>query len=84
MRMRMKSRLTLTVDPRVSHRAKDVARRRGMSLSAMVEQLLEEAAEPQLVKPRSCFSQRWRGKMQLSEPVDARAAKLHAKYKLSK
>ena len=78
----MKSRLTLTVDPKVSHRAKDFARRHGMSLSAMVEQLLAEAAGPQPAKRRASFSQRWRGKMRLAQPTDERSARLHAKYKL--
>ena len=79
----MKSRLTLTVDPKVSHRAKDLARRQGVSLSAMVEQLLAEASGAPPAKRRASFSQRWRGKLKLAQPTDERMARLQAKYKLS-
>jgi len=82
--MRMKTRVTLTVDPVVSHRAKNVARRQGISLSALVERLLAEAAGPPPAKHGTPFSQRWKGKMQLATPTDERSARLHAKYKLTK
>jgi hypothetical protein len=80
----MKSRLTLTVDPKVSYRAKDLARQRGISLSAMVEQLLAEADGRPAAKREAPFSERWRGKLELAEPTDKRSARLHAKYGLSK
>ncbi len=68
----------------VSHRAKDVARRQGISLSALVEKLLVEASGPPQKERSRSFSQRWKGKMQLSAPLDERAARLQAKYKLTK
>jgi hypothetical protein len=81
--MRMKSRITLTVDPMVSHRAKDVARRQGISLSSLVEKLLAEASGP-LPKERSAsFSQRWKGQMQLTDQTDERTTRLRAKYQLT-
>ncbi len=84
----MKTRVTLTVDPNVSHRAKDVARNQGISLSALVEKLLSEVSGSPQVKQRTPFSQRWKGKMQLNTPlnppVDERTTRLQAKYKLSK
>ena len=80
MRMRMKARVTLTVDPKISHRAKDVARRQGISLSALVEKLLAEVSGPPRQQRRTSFSQRWKGRMQLSAPTDERAARLRAKY----
>lgn len=82
--MCMKTRVTLTVDPKVSHRAKDVARRQGISLSALVEQLLAEAAGPPPAKQGKPFSQRWKGKMQLNLPEEERSVRLNAKYRLSK
>jgi len=78
----MKTRMTLTVDPKVSHRAKDVARRQGISLSALVEKLLTEACGPPQKERSLSFSQRWKGRMQLASPADERAARLQAKYKL--
>lgn len=80
--MRMKSRITLTVDPGVTHRAKDVARREGLSLSALVEKMLKEISEMPSTDPRETFSQRWRGGMQLTDRSDERAERLKAKYKL--
>lgn len=79
----MKTRMTLTVDPKVSYRAKEVARRQGISLSALVERLLAEAASPVPAEPRAPFSQRWKGKLKLATPIDERAERLHAKYNLS-
>lgn len=80
----MKTRVTLTVDPKVSHRAKEVARRQGISLSALVEKLLTETASPVPAKPRAPFSQRWKGKMKLATPTGERGERLHAKYNLPK
>lgn len=79
----MKARITLTVDPKVSHRAKDVARRQGISLSALVEKLLSESSGSLHRTPRAPFSLRWKGKMQLAAPPDERAKRLHAKYNLT-
>lgn len=78
----MKMRVTLTVDPKVAHRAKDVARRQGMSLSALVEKLLAEASGSLKREERSSFSERWKGKMQLKVPADERGARLREKYNL--
>ncbi len=83
MHMRMKIRVTLTVDPKVSHRAKAVARRQGISLSALVEKLLAEASGSPPEKRSPSFSQRWKGRMRLAPPMDKRAARLQAKYKLT-
>lgn len=80
----MKTRITLTVDPKVSHRAKDVARRQGLSLSALVEKLLAEVSGPPDKERRNSFAQRWKGRMQLKTPESGRAARLHAKYNLPK
>jgi hypothetical protein len=80
----MKTRITLTVDPQVSHRAKDVAQRQGISLSALVEQLLAQASGPPPKARTTSFSQRWKGRLQVAAPTDQRAARLHAKYNLTK
>jgi Family of unknown function (DUF6364) len=80
----MKTRVTLTVDPQVSHRAKDVARSQGISLSALVEKLLAQASGSPAKKHRPTFSQRWKGRMQLAVPTDERAMRLRVKYDLTK
>jgi len=42
----MKEKLTLTIDKSVKDQAKKYARRRGMSVSGMVEQYLKSVSEP--------------------------------------
>lgn len=80
----MKSRVTFTLDPQISHRAKSVARRRNMSLSALVQSLLaneigKESVEP---PPAQRFGARWAGKFEVSEAQDPRTLRLKAKYDL--
>jgi len=79
----MKTRITLTVDPKISHRAKEAAQRQGISLSGLVEKLLSEAAGPAAQKSNLPFSQRWKGNLQLPPPADKRAERLQRKYKLT-
>ncbi|MCC5843191.1 MAG: hypothetical protein JJU05_02960 [Verrucomicrobia bacterium] len=78
----MKTRITLTIDPGVSHRAKEVARREGVSLSAMVEKMLLEVSRMSENPARPSFSERWRGRMVLKQPRDTHTKKLHEKYGL--
>lgn len=84
--MRMKTRLSLTVDPQVTHRAKRVARHRKQSLSAMVEDLLREAADSggrgrarSVSRP---FSERWAGRLKLESKDEPRFKHLAKKYRL--
>jgi len=82
--MRMKTRLSLTVDPQVTHRAKRVARHRKQSLSAMVEDLLREAADSggrarSVSRP---FSERWAGRLKLESKDEPRFKHLAKKYGL--
>ena len=79
----MKSRITLTIDPAVSHRARAAARARGQSLSSLVELLLEKETGGALVaKTGTPFSRRWAGKVKLAAKVEPRFAKLKQKYHL--
>lgn len=81
----MKSRLSLTVDPQVTHLAKRVARHRKQSLSAMVEDLLRKAAESEGQADRSAsvpFSERWVGQLKLKHKDEPRFKHLAEKYGL--
>lgn len=80
--MRMKARVTLTLEPRISHRAKAVARQRGTSLSGLVEQLLaRESGEP--VRENTLpFHSKWAGKLHLAKQSGARFDYLKKKYGL--
>lgn len=79
--MHVKSRITLTIEPSVSHRAKAVARERGTSLSGLVEQLLARETGVPAVKAGS-FSARWAGRMELADKDDRRFSALKRKYDL--
>ncbi len=77
----MKIRVTLTMDPEVSHRAKQTARRHGTSVSGLVEQLLRQSAgEAMSRKVAQPFSKRWGGKLEPTTWKDPRSVKLRAKY----
>jgi len=80
--MHMKTRITLTIDPGVSHRAKDVARREGVSLSSLVEKMLAEASGSKVSPNQDSFSQRWRGRMRIVPAKDERSGRLRKKYSL--
>jgi hypothetical protein len=71
----MKTKLTITVDEDLLPRAKSVARRRGVSLSSVVEESLRRLAteEPDFVS-------RWRGKFKEVETDDPRMTYLKEKY----
>ncbi len=77
--MRMKIRITLTLDPAVSHLAKQQAKTRGTSVSGLVEQLLRQeiSQEPPDQVP---FAVRWAGKAKMSGRSDQRTRRLRQKY----
>lgn len=71
----MKTKLTITVDEDLLPRAKQVARRRGVSLSSVVEESLRRLAIEE-----ADFVSRWRGKFKEVETNDPRMAYLREKY----
>ncbi len=80
--MRMKSRLTLTISPTISHQAKRKARASGRSLSSLIEELLAKAVETDEAgeAPSTSFSQRWAGKLTLKAEPSPRRERLLSKY----
>jgi hypothetical protein len=78
----MKERVTLTLDPAVNRRAKRLARERGTSVSALVEQHLRTT--PLAGEQRGSFLDRWGGRFQTAKgrPGDARMRALKSKYGL--
>jgi hypothetical protein len=62
----VKTRVTITLDPRVIRRAKSVARSRRTNLSALIESLLVQTADLAVAKPIS-FSQKWAGKLSVRD-----------------
>ena len=79
----MKTKLTLSIDPQITHRAKHLAKQRGMSLSSLVEKELSEVLEEgSASEMKMSFSQRWAGKLVLNDKQTERAKKLRSKYGL--
>ena len=79
----MKTKLTLSIDEGVTSRAKIVAKKRGTSLSGMVEAFLErEATSGRSSGTEVSFSERWKGKAVVSDRTDARTIRLKQKYGL--
>ena len=78
----MKSKLTITVDSDLIPVAKQYARSKGVSLSAVIEQALREATD----KSEPTFAEKWLGKFQPAHHVkpelldDPRYAALARKY----
>ena len=75
----MKEKLTITIEKNLIPLAKRTAKRRGKSLSSIIEDLLlslhGEAQSP--------FSERWRGKFKLAKlESDGRTEFLHNRYKI--
>ena len=78
--MHMKTRVTLTLDPVVSHRAKAVARARGTSFSGLVEQLL--ATETGQAVASVPFHIKWAGKLKVAHKSGPRFEALQRKHQL--
>ncbi len=66
----MKTRVTITLDPRVVRRAKSVARSRRTNLSALIENLLNQAADYSATRSIR-FSQKWAGKLTVRASDDS-------------
>ncbi len=79
----MRSRINLTIDPKIAHRAKQYAKREKTSLSAIVEEYLDTRTKGnQSEANRSLtFTEKWKGTMTLkSGETDDRLNKLKEKY----
>ena len=62
----MKAKLTLSIDEELIPKAKAAARRRGKSLSEVVEKALRDISEP----PKESFVDKWQGAFKLPDPED--------------
>jgi hypothetical protein len=72
----MKSKMTLAIDKELIPQSKKYAKKRGISVSQLVEELLRESIQ----NDRPSFSTRWRGKFKVVEKDDAKFAKLKGRY----
>ena len=79
----MKRRITLSIDPSVTRRAKKLAHTRQTSVSALVEQFLRSA--PMVAGERATsFVERWTGKFTVArtQEGDRRMKALKTRYRL--
>ena len=79
----MKSRITLTMDPEISKRAKKIAHSRRTSVSALIEDLVRHTPIS-AKKAEVPFVQKWAGKFRLrhSSTPDPRLEALKKRYRL--
>ena len=75
-RVTMKAKLNLTIEEDRIPQSKEYARSRGISLSRLVEQLLQATTE----KPDPSFSSRWRGLFKATKHDDPRFHKLMERF----
>ena len=71
----MKTKLTVTIDEELIPRAKRHAKRRGTSLSQVIEDALRAATEG-----HEDFASKWRGRFKMIEIDEPRFRYLKAKY----
>jgi hypothetical protein len=76
----MKMRMTLTIEPEISHRAKAFARSKGTSLSGLVESLLAREAGMTTSEKKISFGKKWAGRLQLAAKNEARFDSLKERY----
>ncbi len=79
----MKERMTLTVEPTLVKRAKQLAHARKTSVSGLVSDLLRSAAFPSTPTRRNSFADTWGGRFTVkSDPQDVRLRELKKKHGL--
>ncbi|MCF8243326.1 MAG: DUF6364 family protein [Melioribacteraceae bacterium] len=74
----MKTKLNLTINSELVPRSKRYAKKRGKSVSQLVEDLLEHA----LNKDEISFSEKWLGKFSLADKENKRFKYLKNRYDL--
>lgn len=72
----MKTKLTVTIDEDVVPKAKEFARREGVSLSQLIEQALRQMS----AGDGPSFSQQWRGRFRPAACDEERYRRLAKKY----
>jgi len=72
----MKLKMNLTIDKELVPQSKKYAKKHGISVSQLVEELLRETIR----NDKPSFSTRWRGKFKTAEKDDVRFTKLKERY----
>ena len=80
--MHVKKRVTLTISPETSQRAKMLARNRNTSVSHLIETLIDQAASSDAATGRESLVQRWRGTLTTQVRDEPKFRFLKKKYDL--
>lgn len=72
----MKTKLNLTIEKNLVKYSKEHARSKGISVSRLIENLLNENVK----KNSLSFTEKWQGKFKISSGKDARYKKLEDRY----
>jgi post-segregation antitoxin (ccd killing protein) len=72
----MKSKINLTIDEELIPQSKDYAKKQGLSVSQLVEELLRRSVQ----NDKPSFSSHWRGKFKVADKDDGRFNKLQERY----
>jgi len=73
----MKTKLNLTIDSDLVPRSKIFAKRRGKSVSELVEELLKKIISDE----NNSFTSKWVGRLTISQSEDVRTKYLNERYK---
>ncbi len=73
----MKTKLNLTIDSELVPRSKIFAKRRGKSVSELVEELLKKVISDE----NKSFTSKWIGRLTISQNEDVRTKYLKDRYK---
>lgn len=73
----MKTKLNLTIDSDLVPRSKIFAKRRGKSVSELVEELLKKIISDE----NKSFTSKWKGSLSISQNEDVRTEYLKERYK---
>lgn len=74
----MKTKLNLTINSKLIPRSKLFAKKKGISVSQLVEELLEKTLE----QDKNNFTDKWLGELNLTEGEDTRFKYLKERYNL--
>ena len=72
----MKTKLTLTIDKELVPRFKKYARKKGISVSKLVENSLRELT----IDDTTVFTKKWKGKFKTEKREESRYKKLEKRY----
>ena len=74
----MRTKLNLTIDSKLVPKTKLYAKRKGKSVSQLVENMLRNLID----EDKTSFAKKWRGSLKVSHLEDERTKRLKNKYKL--